>query len=183
MARTWLSICVELVEGRGEHLWPRPGRILVAARSHSFAQLAEAIDDAFARWDRSHLHEFALADGPRLTTPVEDDDFDEDLPAADDRAVRLSCLQGGEQFLYTFDLGDAWTHLCTVAERRVDPLEELGIAPTRPLPSWGWGDIPDQYGRRFEDDDGEAELPADPGLRDLPPLRPWWGMQGGWGTR
>ena len=55
MARTWLSIRVDLVEGRGEHLWPRPGRIFAGARSHSFAQLAHAIDDAFARWDRAHL--------------------------------------------------------------------------------------------------------------------------------
>lgn len=58
MARTWLSITVELIEGRGRHLWPRPGRIFAAARSHTFAQLAQAIDDAFARWDRAHLHEF-----------------------------------------------------------------------------------------------------------------------------
>ena len=46
MARTWLSIRVDLVEGHGEHLWPRPGRIFAAARSHTFAQLARAIDDA-----------------------------------------------------------------------------------------------------------------------------------------
>ena len=51
MARTWLSIRVDLIEGHGQHLWPRPGRILAAARSHTFAQLANAIDDAFARWD------------------------------------------------------------------------------------------------------------------------------------
>jgi len=25
MMRTWLSIRVDLVEGRGERLWPRPG--------------------------------------------------------------------------------------------------------------------------------------------------------------
>lgn len=50
--------------GHGEHLWPRPGRIFVAARSHTFAQLAEAIDDVFARWDRAHLHEFELATVP-----------------------------------------------------------------------------------------------------------------------
>jgi len=61
MARTWLSIRVDLVEGHGEQYWPRPGRIFAAARSHSFRQLADAIDDAFARWDRSHLQEFTLA--------------------------------------------------------------------------------------------------------------------------
>ena len=76
MARTWLSIRVELVEGCAERFWPRPGRIFAAARSHSFAQLSEAIDDAFARWDRVHLHMFELADGTRLTTPFEE--FDDD---------------------------------------------------------------------------------------------------------
>ena len=61
MARTWLSIRVDLVEGGGhDSIWPRPGRIFAAARSHTFGQLATAIDDAFARWDRSHLHSFDL---------------------------------------------------------------------------------------------------------------------------
>ena len=31
MARTWLSIRVEVVEGRAELLWPRPGRVFAAA--------------------------------------------------------------------------------------------------------------------------------------------------------
>lgn len=43
VARTWLSI-VKLIEGGGDHFWPRPGRILAAARTHTFAQLATAID-------------------------------------------------------------------------------------------------------------------------------------------
>jgi hypothetical protein len=49
MARTWLSIRVELVSGHGAEFWPRPGRVFAAARSHSFGQLAEAIDVSFAR--------------------------------------------------------------------------------------------------------------------------------------
>jgi hypothetical protein len=69
VARTWLSIRVELVGGRGVDLWPRPGRIFAAARSHSFRQLANAIDLAFARWDLAHMQMFTLADktegGPR----------------------------------------------------------------------------------------------------------------------
>ena len=69
MARTWLSIRVDLVEGHGEQYWPRPGRIFAAARSHSFRQLADAIDDAFARWDRSHLQEFTLTGQTRLCQP------------------------------------------------------------------------------------------------------------------
>src|ERR1700682_6245144 len=75
--RTWLSIRVELVQGRGEHYWPRPGRLFAAASTHSYAQLATAIDDAFARWDHSHLHEFELVDGTRIGTPDTESDDDD----------------------------------------------------------------------------------------------------------
>jgi hypothetical protein len=178
MARTWLSIRVDLVHGRGEDLWPRPGRIFAAARRHTFAQLAEAIDDAFARWDRSHLHDFTLADGTRLTTPYTD--WEDSGPALDDRLTTLSRLQPGKQFVYVFDFGDDWTHLCTAGAQRIDPLDELGVIPDRPLPYWGWGAIPDQYGRRWDGDDGDTPPPANPGLADLPPLLPWWGPQERW---
>ena len=66
MARTWLAIRVELIGGRGEDFWPRPGRVFAAAHGHSFAHLATAIDSAFSRWDLSHLHEFHLAEGNRI---------------------------------------------------------------------------------------------------------------------
>lgn len=134
MARTWLSIRVDLVSGHGEDFWPRPGRIFAAARRHTFAQLAEAIDDGFARWDRSHLHDFTLADETRLTTPYVD--WEDAGPALDDRRTTLARLRAGEQFVYVFDFGDDWTHLCTVAAERIDPLDELGIIPDRPLPYW-----------------------------------------------
>ena len=49
MSRTWLSVRVDLVSGRGEDLWPRPGRIFAAARAMTFGQLAGAIADAFGR--------------------------------------------------------------------------------------------------------------------------------------
>ena len=175
MARTWLAIRVELIEGRGERLWPRPGRIFAASRSHTFLDLADAIDDAFGRWDRAHLHQFDLADGTELTTP--DDDEDDQESALDDRRTRLSRLERGEQFTYEFDLGDSWIHLCTVGPERIDPEDELGIVPHRPLPFFGWGAIPDQYGRRSSDDEGEGEIPADPEYLDLPPLRAWWGPE------
>ena len=173
MARTWLSIRVDLIEGHGEHLWPRPGRLFAAARSHTFAQLARAIDDAFARWDRAHVHEFNLTDGTRLTTLYED--WEELGPATDDRRARLSRLGLRERFVYVFNFGDDWTHLCTVGPERVDPLDAFGIVPDEPLPFFGWGDIPDQYRRRWDGDDGESQLPQDPELADLPPLRPGWG--------
>ena len=67
--RGWLSIRVELVEGRGENYWPRPGRLIAAAPIHSFAQLATTIDSAFARWDISHIHQFELSDDTKLGRP------------------------------------------------------------------------------------------------------------------
>jgi hypothetical protein len=54
---------VDLIAGHGEAIWPRPGRVFAAFRSHTFAQLATAVDDAFDRWDRTHMHEFTRADG------------------------------------------------------------------------------------------------------------------------
>ncbi|MFD4578198.1 hypothetical protein ACFWNK_38625 [Streptomyces sp. NPDC058417] len=178
MARTWLSIRVELVSGRGEDYWPRPGRIFAASRSHSFAQFATAVDLAFARWDLAHLHLFTLADGTGVS-PLEWWGGEAPDGTVDGRATKLSRLQAGEQFAYVFDLGDDWAHLCTVAEKKIDPVDELGRTPDRPVAYWGWGDLPDQYGRRWDGDDGESRMPKRPacGLGDLPPILPWWGEQ------
>lgn len=70
MARTWLSIRVELVSGMGAAFWPRPGRIFAAAGRHTFADLARAVDTAFARWDHAHLNMFTLDDDTEVT-PIE----------------------------------------------------------------------------------------------------------------
>lgn len=172
MARTWLSIRVDLISGRGEDYWPRPGRVFAAGRAHRFSQLADAIDTAFARWDRAHLCKFELGDGRVIGQP-EFDDFGQGF--LDVAATKLSTLSLGEQFVYEFDFGDGWTHLCTVGPELIDPEDELGIVPRSPLAYWGWGDIPDQYGRRWIDDDGEGNEPPDPELRDLPALQPGWG--------
>ncbi|HVW33651.1 MAG TPA: hypothetical protein VHL53_14020 [Acidimicrobiia bacterium] len=134
------------------------------------------MEDGFARWDQSHLHEFNLADGTRLTTPYVD--WEDGPPALDDRRVKLSRLAGGEQFVYVFDFGDDWAHLCTVDPAQIDPLENLGIVPATPLPYWGWGDIPDQYRRCWDGDNGSSPPPPDPKLADLPPLHPGWGEPG-----
>ena len=45
------------------------------------------------------------------------------------------------------------------------------------MPYRGWGAIPDQYGCRWADDDGEGDEPANPGTSDLPALQPGWGPQ------
>jgi len=173
----WISVQVELVEGRGQHLWPRPGRLIAASVHHSFGQLAGAIEDGFARWDRAHLHEFELGDGTRIGSAESESDFDDAV--SDERRLNLSRLRLGEQFIYVFDLGDDWAHLCTVGKSQIDPAETFGVVPDLPLPYFGWGSIPDQYGRGWSGDDGETEPPADPELTDLPPLRPGWGRPGG----
>ena len=87
----------------------------------------------------------------------------------------LSRLRPGEQFVYVFDLGDDWAHLCTVGAQRIDPVEALGILPGKPLPYWGWGDIPDQYRRQWDGDDGESPQPTDPGS----PIFHRFGLTGG----
>ncbi|MGB8505549.1 hypothetical protein [Mycobacterium sp.] len=78
--------------GLGEDYWPRPGRIFAAVRFHRFSQLADAIDTAFARWDRAHL--FVLADGRWIGRP-EFDDFDQGF--IDGAATRLSTPSLGDQ--------------------------------------------------------------------------------------
>jgi hypothetical protein len=167
---------VELVSGRGIDLWPRPGRIFAAARSHTFAQLAGAIDIAFARWDLAHMHMFSLADATQITELRQ---WDGEAPdgSLDSQTTKLGKLTPGEQFAYVFDFGDDWAHLCTIGEQRIDPLNTVGITPAAPTAYWGWGDLPDQYGRRWEGDDGESPQPKQPGrpLLDLPPILPWWG--------
>ena len=42
------------------------------------------------------------------------------------------------EFVYQFDPGDAWLHICRVAEGRIDPLEEIGEAPAEPTAYDGW---------------------------------------------
>ena len=44
--------------------------------------------------------------------------------------------------MVVFDFGDDWTHLCTVGSERIDPLDELGIIPDRPLPYWAGASSP-----------------------------------------
>lgn len=176
MAKDFLSVRVELVYGApaGE-LWPPPGRVLAVGPHHTFEDLAAAIDEAFARWDRNHLWEFTLADGRRIGAPDTDDDPDEeDAPLNDAARTRVAdAVAQGSAFRYEFDVADRWVHRCTVDRVAVDPLDDLGLRPPRPLPYAGWGAIPDQYGRRWADDDGGSPEPARPEEPD-PMLAPGW---------
>jgi hypothetical protein len=145
---------------------------MAAGPGHSFATLGSAIDTAFGRWDRAHLHEFRFLDGTTIGVP--DSDWERE-GILDSYTTKLSRLAAGQQFLYVFDFGDGWHHLCSVDSHKVDPFDEFGIRPDAPLPTFGWGDLPDQYGRRFVDDDGSDTLPLDPGRSDLPAFFDWWG--------
>lgn len=179
MARTWLSVRVELIGGRGEELWPYPGRIFAVGPAHTFMDLAEAINDAFARWDRAHLSMFTLADGRLIT----DEDTGAEMAASpggpltsplDIETTKVaSTVERGAEFQFTFDLGDDWTHRCLVGEKKVDPVEVLGIRPDRPLAYWGWGSMPDQYGRRWDGDDGESRAPRRPSQLHPMLLQAW----------
>jgi len=153
-----MTIRVEVVGGRGEDYSPGPGRILLVGPRHSFADLAEGIDAAFARWDLAHLHEFTLADGRRLAEPTPEDELG-DEPLDEREFLVTSTVTVGDRFCYVFDLGDCWTHDCVVDADNVDPRSIYGTTPRRVVPVWGWGEIPDQYGRRWDGDDGEHDLP------------------------
>lgn len=163
-----MSVRVELLGGRGEDLWPWPGRVFAVGPAHTFMDLANAINDAFGRWDRSHLSLFNLADG-RVVTDVETGaEWAESIAgpiteSVDIESAKVARTVGpGTEFQYTFDLGDDWIHRCVVGAGKVDPVEVLGITPRKPLPYWGWGSIPDQYGRRWSDDDGQSRAPSRP---------------------
>lgn len=173
VARTWLSIRVELVSGGVKSFWPRPGRVFAAAGRHTFWDLANAINVGFGRWDHSHMSEFALADGSHISHTEPWTDPPEGT--IEIREEKLSRLSLGEQFAYTFDFGDQWIHLCTVGSEKVDPESEFALVPEMPLPYFGWGDLPDQYGRRWSDEVDDDHPPPDPRGADLPPLLPDWG--------
>jgi Plasmid pRiA4b ORF-3-like protein len=152
VARTWLRIRVDLLGGGGIECDPPPGRIFVVGPSHTFEQFAMAIDAAFARWDLSHLHEFELADGRLIGFP--DDSFAPDVVWLDHGELKVSrTVNPGDVFTYVFDLGDDWRHRCVVESEKADPLAEYGVVPGGPVAIWGWGSIPDQYGRQIFDGD------------------------------
>ncbi|MEW2385538.1 hypothetical protein AB0873_26095 [Micromonospora sp. NPDC047707] len=156
--------------GMAGDLWPRPGRVFAVSPQHTFHTFAEAIDDAFARWDRSHLHIFELWELGKTVTEMRF--WDDPAPEKDvdaDTVTIGELLKPGDQFGYIFDLGDRWKHQCVIADQDIDPVETLGILPAKPLPYWGWGTIPDPYGRLFDGDDGESPFP------DPPKRWPWDG--------
>lgn len=143
--------------------------------------LADAINDAFARWDRAHLPLFTLAASREVTDKETGAEIANSIAGPISRPLDIATvkvarvLDPGAEFRFTFDLGDSWAHRCRVGEEKIDPLEELGIRPDRPLPYWGWGSIPDQFGRRWADDDGESRPPRRPSRPHPMLLQDWPG--------
>ena len=150
----WIVIRVVLLAQGGEGLVDPPGRDLLVSDTNTFGDLASGIDHAFARWDLSHLHEFRLADGRRIGA-IDPDGFEDDAVDLDERKVIVQQvgLRPGDALEYVFDLGDRWKHRCTLLRQGVDPVKEFGARPSEVVPIFGWGAIPDQYGRTTPDEE------------------------------
>ncbi len=148
--RDWLSIEVVLSSGRDLVLDPPPGRIVIASPTHTLGDLAATVDAAFARWDLSHLHLFRFDDAGGFMP----NGGDLDMESGDSLTTQIGSLglSVDQTFEYVFDLGDDWLHRCVVMSTDVDPREEYGERPRKPVVVWGWGWIPDQYGRVASDE-------------------------------
>jgi len=157
----WMTIRVVLADGQGIELDPAPGRIMLAHARHTFAELAEAIDAAFGRWDPTPDHEFDVEGRQVISDPDLLPLLGPDAVAEDSEAVTLgdAGVRLGSRFTYLFDREQRWIHGCTVEEVELDPFALVEEEPDYPVPVFGWGDVPDQYGRIDEDD--EAYLPED----------------------
>ena len=138
----WYIVRVELLSAIYGTFEPPPGRDVLISPQHTFRQLAETINNAFARWDLGHLYAFRLEDGRIIGTPFEDSNV---------RDAARTKIGGrwreGDSFLFEFDFGDGWEHRCTLMETEVDPAEAYGKRPKGPAVIFGWGTVPDQYGR------------------------------------
>jgi hypothetical protein len=110
---------------------------MIASPRHTLAELAEAIDLAFARWDRSHLHQFALADATRYMLGASE--FQAEVLDSTGTMLDTLGLRPNAEFEYVFDLGDDWRHSCRIEGTDIDPVKEYGAQPKRPVPIWGWG--------------------------------------------
>lgn len=141
-----------------------PGRVLLVNAEHTFADLAEAVDVAFGRWDLTPPHEFEV-EGRRLLSDLEvADPGDGDVEESGGVTLGAVGLRPAAPFRYVFDLGERWVHECDVETAAVDPFEVYGEEPDGPVPVFGWGTVPDQYDRERESDDTDAAEEDD---RDL----------------
>ncbi len=85
------------------------------------------------------------------------DGFDEGGEGLDEGNITFGAagFRVGDAFEYVFDLGDDWQHDCVVLRTDVDPVKEYGHTGVGIVPVFGWGTIPDQYGRTSPDSTDE----------------------------
>lgn len=148
--QSWFIIRVELLSGPGEEFDSPPGRDFLASTDHSLLEFAVAIDTGFARWDLGHLHMFRMPHGPEYV--LGGGENGDETPSTESTRLGLLGLTRGTKFEYVFDLGDEWLHRCEVRAVDADPEAEFGDEPAGPVPLFGWGAIPDQYGRSTPDE-------------------------------
>ena len=130
MARErWLSIKVELLSGRDLVLEHPPGRVMIVSPAHTLAELAEAIDVAFARWERSHLHEFRIGDDKRYM--LGGSDFEPEV--IDSTGVTLASLHldVGMSFEYVFDSVTTGGIAARCSRSMPIPKRNTALLPTR----------------------------------------------------
>ena len=164
MARRWQILTVELLFGLGQTFIPPPGRDLILPPSTTFEQLGLAIDRALGRWDLAHLREFTLADGTRITDEetrrmLHSGGLGEGIlvERTADLGERVKKhVSVDDVFRYVFDLSDEWTCRCTMTGFG-DPESLYGVVVSQPVPIWGWGRLPDQYGRDRRDSDEQPD--------------------------
>ena len=81
---------------------------------------------------------------------MDPDPFEDDEVIDDHAALKVvGTVEPGDEFGFVFDFGDRWEHRCRVLAEKADPRQEWGPGPLpkHPVAIWGWGVIPDQYGR------------------------------------
>lgn len=154
MAARCKVLKVTLVSGRGEEFDPAPGRVFAIPPRTTYAVLADAIDQAFGRYDLGHLVQFVFKDDLVVTDEETIDELDDGsgTPRYKPLESPLTELKVGVTFTYTFDFGDNWLHHCEVLPT-MDPPEVLGGLVLQVVPIDGWVDLPDQHGRKSDPDE------------------------------
>jgi Plasmid pRiA4b ORF-3-like protein len=140
----------------------RTYRHIEIADNQTFADLHEAIFDAFDRYEE-HLYSFffpgkrtksirMLYNSPEVTHPMNVQEMagmlGKEIHRADDTTILQSQLAEGEFFYYLFDFGDEWWHELTVLK------SDTGRRSEKELPRVVKknGPSPEQY-PDFEEDD------------------------------
>jgi Plasmid pRiA4b ORF-3-like protein len=127
-----------------------PGRVFAVPGRYPMLELALTIDSAFGRWDLVHERVFTVK-GKQF-------DGDSEVKGADRLTLDSLGLARGDIFEYEFDLGDSWIHRCLVLNAAPDLYKQWdGWRPEVPSALFGWGSLPDQYGREADTDDGPVD--------------------------